>query len=256
MKYSLLLVLLIIYVSMNSFNSMGRAEVADSGNTGAPGEDGLVCANCHLGGPYGPVTESIKLIDVLTNLEQTSYTPGKTYRVEITVEPTINAARYGFQATVLDQDTLDVGVWMNPSNVVQIDTAFVSTGTGKRAYIEHHIPGFVPTFQIDWQAPLCDIGPVTFYFIGNAVNNDMSTSGDVGSIGSFQSFPSFLPSVVTIDSSAIPGGTYLASDSILISGGILSTAEVTLGSSEGAIVSSLQVDSSGILEVYPSQCLE
>ena len=254
--------LLVISISLFSLffilsaNSIGRAEFADAGNTGAPWEDGLVCGNCHLGGPYGPVDQSLTLKDPISGQEVNAYMPGKVYDVEITVLPTINPSRYGFQATVLGPDTLNAGIWQNPSNAVQIDSATLNGHPSRRAYVEQQFPGFSPTFRVEWRAPLCDIGPVTFYFIGNAVNNNQSTSGDVGGFGSSRTYQSDIPSFISIDTTDIVGGFYLAEDSISIKGNILQGNHVILGSTLGTNSYGLEIDSSSILEVLLTTCIE
>lgn len=218
-------------------NSGGRANTSDAGNTGAPCEDGVTCGNCHFGGPYGPVDQSFKLIDPITQQEQISYAPGKLYNVEITVEPALNASRYGFQATALDTANRNAGTWLNPANSVQISSALIFCEPGSRTYIEHVLPNFIRTFRIDWEAPSCAIGDITFYYVSNAVNNDGSTSGDVASLPKTTVIPANLPDQLSIDSSSIPSGNFIAGQSISITGGIRDSNMVTLAAPDSILVS-------------------
>ena len=238
-------------------NAGGRATVSDAGNTGAPCEDGLVCGNCHLGGPYGPVNQTFRLIDPLTDQEQTTYAPGKRYNVEITVVPSLNASRYGFQATVLDTANTDAGTWMNPANSVQIATATVFCGPpSTRTYIEHVLPNFTRTFRIDWEAPGCDIGDITFYYISNAVNNDSSTSGDVASNPGSTTISFDRPEQITIDSSSIPGGNYIAGGQILVAGSVMDSNIVLLAAPDSIrVMDTLTIVQGSELTVLNADCL-
>ena len=92
----ILLSLWIILTLMS--NSMGRANVNSAANTGAPCEDGTICRDCHLGGNFGPISESVTLVDQITGLESTDYVPGMRYDVTISVIPTGAWSRYGFLA--------------------------------------------------------------------------------------------------------------------------------------------------------------
>ena len=248
--------LVILFTVIFLSNSGGRANMSDAGNTGAPCEDGQTCGSCHLGGIYGPVTEEFKLIDPFTSLEVNNYQPGKTYNVEVTVIPSLNAPRYGFQATALDTNNLDAGTWMNPSNVVQIAQANVSCGTGTRTYIEHLIPNFTKTFRVDWQAPTCDIGDVTFYYIGNAVNNNQENSFDVAGPGSSTVYPPMVPQLIVIDSSNIPSGIFIASSGISITGAVIDSNEITLAASDSLLINdTLNVLRGSLLIMQNDTCI-
>ncbi len=89
--------------------------------------------------------------------------------------------RFGFQLTALDQAGNRAGTLTSPSSDTQINP---ETGAGGRQYIEHTEIGTFATgpgsqtWQIRWTAPSTDIGTVTFWFAGNAANNDGTNQGD------------------------------------------------------------------------------
>ncbi len=243
-------------------NSGGRATISSAGNTGAPCEDGLICRSCHLGGAFGPTTEEFKLLDPSSGIEVMSYAPGRRYNAEITVSTNIpgGASAYGFQATALDNEFKNAGYWTNPSNAVQIGTADIQCNdeaSETRTYIEH--TGAVPirTFRVDWQAPSCDIGDISFYYIGNAVNRNSSTSGDVGGTGSSRIYPSDLESMISIDQPIITSGIYIADEQIKISSNISDNSEVILAASDAIILlPDMQLSVGSTLCIINDNCLE
>ena len=250
-------VLAFILFALLSSNSSGRANFSSNGNTRAPCETGQTCQSCHLGGFFAPVTEDFKLIDPFTENEVFSYTPGKLYNAELKINASGFPNAYGFQATVLDTNNTEAGEWMNFPNNIQLSEADINCSSGTRNYIEHNAPFFLSTFRLDWQAPLCDIGPITFYYIGNAVNNDGSVSGDNAGNGGSTTYEAFLPGVVVIDSSEIPSGTYLSESGIIISGLVADSAVITLGGPDSININSPFTFNQGSeLLITNQNCLE
>lgn len=242
-------------------NSGGRGNVASAGNTGAPCEDELVCRNCHLGGSFGSTTEEFKLIDPMSGLEATSYQPGKLYNAEVKVNTTNGgASAYGFQATSLDSAHTDVGTWLNPSNAVQISTADIqcdNAPSSLRTYIEHVTAVPISRFRVDWQAPHCDEGEISFYFIGNAVNNNGSASGDVGGTGSSRSYNSTIEEVITLDQSITSDKTIIASAYINLLSVISADSDVILTASDSInILPQMEISTGSTLCILQNTCLE
>ncbi len=258
-KVAILLLLLLSLILMS--NSGGRGNVASAGNTGAPCEDGLVCRNCHLGGSFGLTTEEFKLIDPMSGLEVTSYQPGKLYNAEVKVNTTNGgASAYGFQATSLDTAHKDVGTWLNPSNAVQINTADIQCEGephSLRTYIEHVAAVPISRFRVDWQAPPCDEGEISFYFIGNAVNNNGSTSGDVGGTGSSRSYNSSIEEVITLDQPIATDTSIMASAYINLSSVISDDSDVILTASDSInILPQMEISAGSTLCIFHNTCLE
>lgn len=147
-------------------------------NTNAPGEK--TCSgpespnNCHSGGiadNTGLATKSI------TFSGGTSYTPGQTYTVTVTIShPTSN--RFGFQIVSLrNSDNANTGT------VVITDAARTQNevpGYGTyptRSYVMHVVNGTNGlanscTWSYNWTAPSTDEGAITFYACMMAANNN------------------------------------------------------------------------------------
>lgn len=161
-----------------SSNSNGRATQANTGNTGAPGET-ATCSSCHSGGSYGNVTVTIQMFLDGTTTAVTSYNPGQTYDMRVTVTPSTGSPLgYGFQMTCLTSpsNTPLGGYSALASNVKQ---KLVTTGTYMgRTYVEHNGVGTNNQFNLSWTAPAAGTGTVKFYAAGNCVNLSNSTSGD------------------------------------------------------------------------------
>jgi len=150
---------------------------ANNGNAhiGAPGESGATCGTCHSNpGAFGFVDIDIDMHTVNGNAV-TSYVPGNSYNVSITVNPEVGTpAGYGFQAVALDVTNSNAGTFVSENDIVGVRTL------NERLYAEHNMSSPESTFNIRWEAPTTDIGAVTFYASGSTVNGDGSTNGDSG----------------------------------------------------------------------------
>ncbi|MBE9577152.1 choice-of-anchor V domain-containing protein [Flavobacterium proteolyticum] len=138
--------------------------------TGSPVSGGT-CTNCHAGGSYSP-SITLNISDNLGN-PVTSYVPGVQYNLTFTVNNSIGTpGGYGMQATALLASNAAAGTFSTPSSNAQI------IPVSGRSYFEHNIRSTSPTFTSKWTAPAAGNGPITFYFIGNAVNGTGGTGGD------------------------------------------------------------------------------
>lgn len=151
-------------------SSNGRASVANSGNTGAPGES-TTCRSCHGSGFATTVSMAIK--DGQGSVIS-SYIPGTVYDAEFTVNSS-GATRYGFQMVGLTSSSTPVNGFANPSS----NTRLVTLGNG-RQYAEHAGKSSTNLFTTKWTAPSSGTGDITFYGSGAAVDNTGGTSGDGG----------------------------------------------------------------------------
>jgi len=186
--YNLLGLLFLAFLFINS--SGGRANTANWGNTGAPGDQmagntPVTCAfsGCHTTG--NPNTIQSNTLLSLTNgngdpIEDDGYIPGETYTAKVTVEVVSGQpTAYGFQILALNAAEGDngdeVSNWVATSSNVQIATA----GNTNRTYAEHKNPNTAENeFEMTWTAPDDLDGDVTFYFCGNGVNGGGTSSGD------------------------------------------------------------------------------
>lgn len=136
---------------------------------GAPGDNN--CNQCHGGTSANPVQNGAT-VNTLTFLSGTtpvtSYTPGATYNVSLTMNP--NPSKKGFQS-----------VAMNSSNAVTGTFATVSMGgvqimSGNRAtHTSSSNTSSNPAWVWSWTAPSTNEGDITFYVGSMAANGNGST---------------------------------------------------------------------------------
>ncbi len=188
MKLKFVAALFVIGIGMILFttsSSNGRATAANAGNTGAPGESQL-CGNCHNGGAFGPVSVSIQMFLLGTTTPVTSYIPGESYNLRVTVSNNSgNPVGYGFQLTALTTPgNLPLAGYSSLASNVKQKTVTVGAVAG-RTYIEHNGVTTNNVFNCVWTAPASGSGSIRFYAAGNAVNGNSSTSLDNSGSTSF-----------------------------------------------------------------------
>ncbi len=164
--------------------SGGSTETTGQGATGAPTADGFErkCGNCHRGGNYGePELEVLFALDGNDPADAlTSYVPGQTYRVSLTVGSTVqSAAGYGFQLQVLtDQELpLTAGTLSDPADGSQVSEATATM----RNYVEQSMTSTDSVFTFTWTAPAAGTGSVNIHAVGTLVNGLDGADGDNGS---------------------------------------------------------------------------
>ncbi len=183
MKFRMIYTLFVAALGITLFlgNSNGRADGANWGNTGAPGDETLssgasrTCQTCH-GTGQTQVSLDIEVRDGSGELV-TAYVPNETYNVSVIINHADGPmpAGYGFQmVSLINSDDSDVNAWSNPSTNTKIATA---SNTG-RSYAEHNGVSVTNTFEVEWTAPAVGSGDVTFYSSGNGVNENGTTGGD------------------------------------------------------------------------------
>ncbi len=160
--------------------SGGPAASVNQGYTGAPGETGTVCGNCHnLIGSYGFVS-----VDLVSNIGTLPYEyfPGIPIQMDITVNTSSGFPNgYGFQLFMTDDmdNPLDVTYTNLGTNIKQ------STLTNGRVYLEHNgisaSNQFSFTYEVTPQSLNDFPEPVKVYVTAVAVNGNNLNSGDSGS---------------------------------------------------------------------------
>lgn len=163
-------------------NSSGRANVFGQGVTGAPGDTNLTCASagCHSSGAFSPEA-NLSVTDAEGNAV-TTFVPGETYDITLSVNATGNPDAYGFQMIALLDDNSSASNWTDIGDNTQI------VSLGDRDYIEHDGPSDVSEFSTKWTAPEAGSGDVTFYYSANAVDGNGSPAGDGGTNSQFKLF--------------------------------------------------------------------
>lgn len=186
-------------------NSAGRADGANQGNTGAPGDQMIgnnprTCQSCHATGDI-QVLMSLEILDADNN-PITAYTPEAIYTVRVSIDSAAGPAAngYGFQmVNLFDGDDSDVNGWTESGHSDNVKLS--ATTTTNRVYAEHNGTSDVKEFLVQWQAPESGKGDVSFYAAGIGANRNGSTSGD-GAV---------IPQKVTLTESLVSGIDNLSS---------------------------------------------
>jgi len=137
-----------------------------TGHTGAPGQQTCATSGCHTGN-LNTGSGSVELLNAPAN-----YVPGTTYTMQIRVN-LAGQSRAGFQMVALNSSNQQAGTF---TLVSATNTALQTTG-GKQ-YLSHNNANSNNTWSFNWVAPATNVGPVQFYFAGNAANNNNNTTGD------------------------------------------------------------------------------
>ena len=166
-------------------HSNGRATNFNEGNTGAPNDNATnnrTCQTCHNSGSFA-VTPMLSITDQGGNEISGNYLPGVTYNVKLTVNSTGTPAGYGFQMVALNapenMDGAAVNTWVVPAGSTNLQVATPPNG---RQYAEQNAVSTSNEFVLEWTAPAS--GDVTFYYGGNAVNDNQMNGGDNAIMGS------------------------------------------------------------------------
>ena len=139
------------------------------GNVSGAPTDGN-CTNCHGGNTQSGISKNTLTITSGAT-PVTSYTPGATYNVALTMNP--NPSKKGFEA-----------VAMYGNNVIAGTTSVVSGGgTAITNNRQHHTSSSNTSTNFawiwNWTAPSSNVGNVTFYVCTMVANNNGIETGDV-----------------------------------------------------------------------------
>lgn len=151
-------------------NSSGAAAVQGADRTGSPLSSGA-CNICHSGGNFAP-SLSLEILDGEELISE--YEPGASYTMRLTINTDQGSpAAYGFQVVALTgENDANAGAWGATPDGIEVVTI------NGRDYAEQSEPRPENVVELEWTAPLDNPGEVRFYAAGNAVNGNVSTSGD------------------------------------------------------------------------------
>ena len=171
MKKSRILLILFTLTSLLMFWSeegSTRKAAPPAGRTGAPpSEQSCTGTGCHSGSPVtGSITFNFGTGD-------TAYEPGQTYPITLTADDISLGGIFGFEMTSLDSNNIRAGTLsaINTSNTWEVITM-------SRTYVGHKNATTNRTWTFNWEAPVSDAGPVSFYVSVNSANNNGFPSGD------------------------------------------------------------------------------
>ena len=146
------------------------------GNVGEP-PDFATCVDCH--NSFALDSGDGELSIEFPGGDPSGYQPDSLYTFHVEIED-FGLERWGFQLTALD-DCYDFAGDLEPGNP---DSSKVTVADEKE-YITHTrtgtwagVPDGPVTWRMEWTAPPAGTGPVTFFFTGNAADNDLKSQGD------------------------------------------------------------------------------
>jgi len=158
--------------------ALGFSSGAVSGHTNGPIGNAQNCAACH--------DFTIGVGGVVLTGTPRRYIPGRTYDLSVRVfDPEQVAA--GFE---ISAEAVTLPVPAHAGSLILSDPVHTQYADGITSYVTHTYDGFSDalatwvgngnayTYHLQWQAPGVDVGSVTFYTAGNAVNNALSFFGD------------------------------------------------------------------------------
>jgi len=153
--------------------ALGFSSGPPAGFTGSPASGGADCTQCHSGViNSGPGSVQVQGLP-------SAYTPNAIYNLIVRIE---DAGRVGagFQLSAEGPAGTHIGTLAPADANAQSELGFVhqtTTGYGNSLTNWSGL-GDAAEFAINWQAPAGDEGPVTFWAVGNAVDDSGTNSGD------------------------------------------------------------------------------
>ncbi len=143
---------------------------------GSTASNGVTCKACHGNATGGG---SVQILGV-----PTTYAPDMVYNITVRISDPIKVGA-GFQISAEDPTGTHRGT------LIIIDPAGTQKNPGNNNWVNHTSTGVnnavsgwlangkSASFNLQWQAPSSDVGPITFWAAGNAINNNFSSLGDV-----------------------------------------------------------------------------
>ena len=162
----------LLLVVFSSLLLLSNSANPPDGMTGAPGDS--LCVECHIQ-INTPINGTISVEGF-----PASITPGQSYPLTVVNRNTAgDAAKAGFQLTILSPFNTKAGEMTNPSASSRVTNTFSG-----RQYFEHNPAPTYPDsnvvrWTVDWTAPELEPGStITWYVAGNITNGNFMNSGD------------------------------------------------------------------------------
>jgi len=146
------------------------------GKTGSPASLSQTCNVCHV---TSGATGSVQILGA-----PSSYQVGVNYDLTIRIsDPDITQVGAGFEISVENPSGVHMGqlIITDPVNTKFNDL------DSNQDWVNHNTTGVANSilnwngsadYNVRWKAPLSDMGPITFWAVGNAINDNSVPSGD------------------------------------------------------------------------------
>jgi hypothetical protein len=145
-----------------------------AGKTGSIASGGGTCMQCH-GAPGAGAATIVGL--------PTGYEADAIYDLIVRVSDPAQAGA-GFQMSIEDAVGTHVGTLsVTDATNTQLNTGDANFMNHTGAGVDNAVAnwagmGNAAEYAVRWQAPSTDSGPITFWLAGNAINNNLQSSGD------------------------------------------------------------------------------
>lgn len=160
-----------------SLNSISNQNGSVGGKTGSPGDNGVLCTQCHA----GTSNTGSGIAEIITNIPSSGYIPGQTYEIKAKISE-FGTNKFGFELTA-EKNTNDAKIGdfslVNTSHTKLVDSNDAVTQlTAGTAPINGG--DFFREWTMNWTAPVEGTGDITFYAAFNAANgNGQNTSDNI-----------------------------------------------------------------------------
>lgn len=162
-----------VFILLATTAFMTQSDNGIQGFAGSPGEG--TCSNCHGGGSSASSEITVNALPAFSVNENgdLEFMPDSVYQIQVDMNAS-GYTHFGFAAQILNSSVVNSGTLQAAGSGVK----FLNAGAKRSAV--HTTPKFgsnnAVSFTFQWKAP--SQGDATIYAIGNAVNNNGSTSGD------------------------------------------------------------------------------
>jgi len=145
--------------------------------TGSIASGGATCTQCHSDGGAG--SGAVELIGL-----PLEYEANAIYDLIVRISDPVQAGA-GFEISAEDAAGTHVGTLSvtdaTNTQLNTFDSNYVNhTSTGVDNAVSNWAGlGNAAEYPVRWQAPASDIGPITIWAVGNAINNNFNNTGDI-----------------------------------------------------------------------------
>lgn len=167
-KFSKFKIINLLFAAISVATFVSYTSAPPGGNTGAQGN---YCTGCHGGNALNSSGGSI----IATGLP-TEYETGGVYNFSLTItHSAANRTKWGFAIEAVDATGM---IALGSFSTTNASAAVYGSELG---HSNAPVTGASASYtfnNLTWTAPASGTDPVSFYFTGNAANNNSSTSGD------------------------------------------------------------------------------
>lgn len=152
--------------------SFARKNNPPAGRTGSPASAGADCAVCH-DGPAGAGFVQITGAPAI-------YRPSEVYDITVRIQDAAQVSA-GFQISAETVAGVHSGAFIiSDSDNTQANGSYVNhTGTGvDQSFADWGTLGNAAEYHLQWQAPATNVGAITFWAAGNAVDGNGAPNDD------------------------------------------------------------------------------